>query len=166
MKCGKENKKLTCEYYKRLINIYDDSMKSDTKKNHYYSKKRTGGSIVQPETVMLAHLMSSANRNVKQQQAVVDSLNENQVHQIGKFLKHILNAKHKLPRNQIKQLIRDRNLIDAIITGRGSLSTRKNILKLKTRNQKGGFLDTLLPVALSLAGPTIKGLGSILKKIF
>ena len=165
MKCNKENK-LTRKYYERLINIYDNGMKSGMKKNRYYSKKRTGGSIVQPETVMLAHLMSSANRNVKQQQAVVDSLNENQVCQIGKFLKQILNAKHKLPRNQIKQLIRDRNLIDAIITGRGSLSTRKNILKLKTKNQKGKFLSALLPVALSLAGPTIKGLGSVFKKIF
>ena len=65
MKRGKE-KKLTHEYYKRLINIYDDGMKSGTKRNHYYSKKRTGGLIVQPETVMLAHLISSANRNVKQ----------------------------------------------------------------------------------------------------
>ena len=108
---------------------------------------------------MLAHLMSSANRNVKQRQAVVDLLNENQVCQIGKFLKQILNAKDKLPRNQIKQLIRDRNLIDAIITGRGLLFTRKSILKLKTKNQKGGFLSALLPVALSLAGPAIKGLG-------
>ena len=78
MKRGKENKKLTREYYKRLINIYDNGMKSGTKK---------------------------------------------------------------------KQLIRVRNLIDAIITGRGSLFTRKNILKLKTRNQKGGFLSALLPVA-------------------
>ena len=66
MKHGKENKKLTHEYYERLINIYDDGMKSSIKKNHYYSKKRTGCSIVQPETVMLAQLMSSANRNVKQ----------------------------------------------------------------------------------------------------
>ena len=97
---------------------------------------------------------------------VVDLLNENQVRQIGKFLKQIFNAKHKLPRNQIKQLIRDRNLIDAIITERGSLSTRKNILKLKTKNQKGRFLGALLPVALSLAGPAIKGLGSVFKKIF
>ena len=142
---------MTHEYYERLINIYDNGMKSGTKKTHYYSKKRMGGSIVQPEMVMLVHLMSLANRNVKQQQAIVDSLNKNQVRQIGKFLKQILNAKHKLPRNQIKQLIRDRNLIDAIITGRGSLSTRKNILKLKTRNQKGGFLGALLPMALSLA---------------
>ena len=66
MKCGKENKKLTHEYYQRLINIYNNGMKSGMKKNCYYSKKRIGGSIVQPETVMLAHLMSSANRNVKQ----------------------------------------------------------------------------------------------------
>ena len=164
MKRGKENK-LTRKYYERLINIYDDGMKSGMKKTCYYRKKRTGGSIVQPETVMLVHLMNSANRNVKQQ-AVVDSLNKNQLHQIGKFLKQILNTKHKLPRNQIKELIRDRNLIDAIITGRGSLSTRKNILKLKTKNQKGGFLGALLPVALSLAGPAIKGPGSIFKKIF
>ena len=154
------------EYYERLINIYDNGMKSGMKKNSYYSKKKTRGSIVQPETVMLAHLMSSVNRNDKQQQVVVDSLNENQVRQIGKFLKDILNAKHKLPRNQIKQMIRDRNLIDAIITGRGSLSSRKNLLKLKTRNQKGEFLSALLPVALSSAGPIIKGLGSIFKKIF
>ena len=66
MKRGKENKKLTHEYYERLINIYDDGMKSSTKKNHYYSKKRMGGSIVQPKTVMLVQLMSSANRNVEQ----------------------------------------------------------------------------------------------------
>ena len=33
MKRGKENKKLTHEYYERLINIYDDGMKSGTKKN-------------------------------------------------------------------------------------------------------------------------------------
>ena len=43
MKRGKENKKLTCEYYERLINIYDNGMISGTKKNCYYSKKRMGG---------------------------------------------------------------------------------------------------------------------------
>ena len=127
-------------------------------------KKRGGGNVL-PETVMLAHLMSSANRNVKQRQAVVDSLNENQVRHVGKLLKKVLNTKRKLPKNQIKQLIRDRNLINALIKGQGTVSTRKKILKLKTKNQKGGFLGALLPVAMSLAGPAIKGLGKVFESL-
>ena len=126
-------------------------MKSGTKRNCYYSKKRTRGSIDQPKTVMLAHLMSSANRNIKQRQAVVDSLNENQVHQIGKFLKQILNAKHKLPRNQIKQLIRDRNLINAIIPQRGSLSTRKKQLETQNQESERGVSRCSPPCGLEFA---------------
>ena len=164
MKDGKP-RKLTCDYYENLINIYDNRMKSGPKKNYRSKKHKWGGSLVHPESVMLAHLMSSANRNTKQRQAVVDSLNESQVRHIGRLLKHVLNAKRKLPKNQIKQLIRDRNLIDAIIMGKGTLSTRKNISKLKMRNQKGGFLGALLPVALSLAGPAIKTLGKVFKSI-
>ena len=114
---------------------------------------------------MLTHLMSTANKNVKQCQVVVDSLNSSQLREIGKYLKQILNTRQKLPKNQINQLIRDRKLIDALISGKGTVTTRKKILKLKTKNQKGGFLGALLPLALNLAGLAIKGLGSIFKKL-
>ena len=120
-----------------------------------------GGGSLAPETVMLAHLMSTANRNVKQRQAVVDSMNEHQVRQVGKMVKKVLNMKRKLPKKDIKKLVRDRNLIDALIKGKGSIATRKKILRLKLKNQKGGFLGPLLPLALSLAKPAIQTLGKI-----
>ena len=43
MKHGKENKKLTCEYYERLINIYDDGMESSTKKKTVITARREWG---------------------------------------------------------------------------------------------------------------------------
>ena len=121
---------------------------------------RRGGTLA-PETVMLAHLMSTANRNVKQRQAVVESMNDHQVQQIGKMMKKALNMKRKLPKKDIRKLLRDRTLKDAIVNGKGSINTRKKILKLKLRNQKGGFLGPLLPSALSLAKPAIQTFGKI-----
>ena len=41
MKGGKENK-LTHKYYERLINIYDDSMKSSTKKTIITARREQG----------------------------------------------------------------------------------------------------------------------------
>ena len=38
-----------------------------------------GGGRISPETFMLAHLMSKVNKNTKQQRAVVDYMNANQM---------------------------------------------------------------------------------------
>ena len=80
MRRGKE-KKLTREHYEKLINIYDGkkNMKKGGKKYRRGTRTFGGLSAVHPETVMLAHFMSSANRNAKQREAVVDLLNEKQV---------------------------------------------------------------------------------------
>ena len=147
-------KKLTREDYIRIIGGMGG------KKRGGGGGVRRGGTLA-PETVMLAHLMSTANRNVKQRQAVVDSMNDHQVRQIGRMMKKVLNMKRKLPKKEISKLLRDRKLIDAIVNGKGSINTRKKILKLKLRNQKGGFLGPLLPLALSLAKPAIQTLGKI-----
>ena len=151
-------KKLTRDDYLEIIGMV-------SKKRRGGGGGGGGGGSVTPEAVMLAHFMSTANKNVKQREAVVDSMNEKQVKQIGKLVKNVLNMKRKLPKKEIKKLVRDRNLIEALIKGKGNVNTCKKILKLKLRNQKGGFLGPLLPLALTLAKPAIDTLGAVFKKI-
>ena len=45
------------------------------------------------------------------------------------MVKGVLHTQRKLPKKQLKQLIRDRNFIDTLVKGRGSLEMRKKILK-------------------------------------
>ena len=130
---GKREKKLaqkkyTREDYIRIIGMGD--------KKRGGGRRGGGGGSLAPETVMLAHLMSTANRNVKQPQAVVDSMNEHQVRQVGKMVKKVLNMKRKLPKKDIKKLVRDRNLIDALIKGKGSIATRKKKSEIETQESE------------------------------
>ena len=64
-------KKLTREDYIRIIGGMEVREQGG-------GGMRRGGTLA-PQMVMLAHLMSTANRNVKQRQAVVESMNDHQV---------------------------------------------------------------------------------------
>ena len=70
-------------------------------------------------------------------------------------MRGVLNICGKLPKKQINQLIRDKKFIDAIVRGRGALSTQKKILS----DQRGGFPGILFPLAAQLAAPVIGQLG-------
>ena len=108
---------------------------------------------------MLVHMMSKTNKNAKQRKAIVDSLNATQMQDVGHLVRGVLNVHHKLPEKQINQLIRDRKFIDAIVKGKGALSTRKKILS----DQRGGFPGILFPLAAQLAAPVIGQLGKLFK---
>ena len=112
-----------------------------------------------PEALMLAHMMSKMNKNAKQQKAIIDSLNATQMQDVGHLVRGVLNVHCKLPKKQINQLIRDRKFIDAIVRGKGVLSTQKKILS----DQRGGFPGILFPVAAQLAAPVIGQLGKLFK---
>ena len=45
---------------------------------------------ISPETMMLAHLMSKAIKNVKQKRAVIDSMNTSQMKHFGHMVKGLL----------------------------------------------------------------------------
>jgi len=163
MTLPKGKRKLTRRDYEELM--YSDSgrkrrRRRTTGRSHRGGGGTTGGGRITPEAFMLAHLMSKANKNAKQRKAVVDSMNASQMKHVGRLVRGVLETRRKLPKNQLRQLIRDRNFINALVKGRGSLDTRKKILK----DQRGGFIGALLPIAASLAAPVIQSLGKIFKR--
>ena len=157
MALPKKKRKLTRKDYEALM--YGDGGKRRRRRSHRGGGAVTRGGRISPETFMLAHLMSKANKNAKQRKAVVDSMNASQMKHVGRLVRGVLNTRRKLPKKQLRQLIRDRNFIDALVKGKGSLDTRKKILK----DQRGGFIGALLPIAASLAAPAIQTLGKIFK---
>lgn len=100
------------------------------------------------EGVMLSQML--ARRKGKSRHALIDGLTNSQMNGIGKAFGKFLRLQKKLPDKRIKQLIRDQQLVNAIVQGHGPLRTRKKILK-----QKGGFLPAILPMAAKMLGPML-----------
>ena len=75
------------------------------------------------EALMFVHMMSKTNKNARQRKAIVDSVNATQMRDVGHLVRGVLNVHGKLPKKLINQLIRDRKFIDAIVRGKGELST-------------------------------------------
>ena len=147
-------RKLTRSNYEELIGL-----KGGRGKRKKRSVKGGGKTSHLPEAMMLAHMMSKTNKNAKQRKAIIDSLNATQMRDVGHLVRGVLNVRRKLPEKQINQLIRDRKFIDAIVKGKGALSTRKKILS----DQRGGFPGILFPLAAQLAAPVIGQLGKLFK---
>lgn len=153
-------RQLTRSDYEELIGL--KAGRGKRKKWGKRSLKGGGGKKTRshlPEAMMLAHMMSKTNKNAKQRKAIVDSLNATQMRDVGHLVRGVLNVRRKLPEKQINQLIRDRKFIDAIVKGKGALSTRKKILS----DQRGGFPGILFPLAAQLAAPVIGELGKLFK---
>ena len=151
-------RKLTRSDYEELIGL-----KAGRGKRKKWGKRslKGGGKTRShlPEAMMLAHMMSKTNKNAKQRKAIVDSLNATQMRDVGHLVRGVLNVRRKLPEKQINQLIRNRKFIDAIVKGKGALSTRKKILS----DQRGGFPGILFPLAAQLAALVIGELGKLFK---
>ena len=110
-------RKLTRSDYEELIGLKGGRGKRKR------SVKGGGKTSHLPEAMMLAHMMSKTNKNAKQRKAIIDSLNAIQMRDVGRLVRGVLNVHRKLPEKQINQLIRDRKFIDAIVKGKGALST-------------------------------------------
>ena len=149
MPCHSSSKHLTDE---ELIGL-----KGRRRKRRGMVKSGSGGKT--GDMVLPEAMMSKVNKNTKQLKVIVDSLNASQMCGVGRLVKGILNVCHNLHKKQISQLIRDRKFIDAIVKGKGMVSTRKKILS----DQRGGFPGILFPLAAQLAASVISQLGKFFR---
>ena len=103
------------------------------------------------QSVMLANLVGNNNKNVPQRRAIASTLSKSQMNGMGIIWKKFLTSQYPLPNRQIKQLIRDKKLIDSFFNARIPTETRRKILM-----QKGGILPFLLPLAAKVVvGPLL-----------
>ena len=128
------------------------------KRNKKRRPKISGNKIM--EAVMLGHMLGKNNKNAVQKKAVVDTMSGSQMTGMGRVWKNFMSSCYPLPQKQIKQLVRDRKLIDSIFNSKIPLDTRRCILK-----QKGGIFPTLFPIAAKVIGSSLLGpiIGKILK---
>ena len=103
------------------------------------------------QSAILANLMGNNNKNVPQRRAIASTLSKSQMNGMGIIWKKFLTLQYPLPNRQIKQLIRDKKLIDSFFNARIPTETRRKIL-----TQKGGILPFLLPLAAkAVVGPLL-----------
>ena len=79
---------------------------------------------------------------------------------MGRVWKNFMSFHYPLSQKQIKQLVRDRQLIKSIFNPKLPLDTRRRILK-----QKGGLFPALFSIAAKVIGSSLLGpiIGKILK---
>ena len=125
-----------------------------TKKKKRQKKKPTGGALLLTEallhSMMLAKLLGRDNKNAQQKRAIASMLTKSNMNGMGRLWKKFLNSKYPLPQKQIKQLVRDKKLIDLFFDSRIPLDTRRRIVA-----QEGGFLGFLLPLITKVATPLV-----------
>lgn len=103
------------------------------------------------QSAMLANLLGKKNKNAQQRRAIAATLSKSQMNGMGVMWKKFLASQYPLPNRQIKQLIRDKKLVDSFFNARIPTETRRRIL-----TQKGGILPFLLPlVAKAAVGPLL-----------
>ena len=136
-----------------MIGLRDERQKGKKKKRQK-KKKSTGGVLPMTKallhSMMLAKLLGRDNKNVQQKRAIAATLTKSNMNGMGQLWKTFLNSKDPLPRKQIKQLIRDKKLIDSFFDARIPLDTRRRIVA-----QEGGFLGFLLPLISKVAAPHV-----------
>ena len=122
------------------------------KKKKRQKKKLTSGALHPTKallhSIILAKLLGRDNKNAQQKRAMAATLTKSNMNGIGRLWKKFLNLKYPLPEKQIKQLIRDKKLIDSFFDTRIPLDTRRRIVA-----QEGGFLGFLLPLITKVAAP-------------
>ena len=137
--------------YEAMIGLWKERQ---TKKKKRQKKKLTGGVLLLTKallhSMMLAKLLGRDNKNMQQKRAIASMLTKSNMNGMGWLWKKILNSKYPLPQKQIKQLVRDKKLIDSFFDSRIPLDTRRRIVA-----QEGGFLGFLLPLITKVAGPLV-----------
>ena len=142
--------------YEAMIGLRKEKNKKRQK------KKLTSGALHATKallhSMMLAKLLGRDNKNAQQKRAIAAMLSKSDMNGMGRMWKKFLNSKYPLSKKQIKQLIRDKKLIDSFFDTRIPLNTRRRIVA-----QEGGFLGFLLPLITKVAVPLV---GSVAHKLF
>ena len=137
-------------------------LRKEKKKKKRQKKKPTSGALHATKALLhsmiLAKLLGRDNKNAQQKRAIAAMLSKSDMNGMGRMWKKILNSKYPLPKKQIKQLIRDKKLIDSFFDTRILLDMRRRIVA-----HQGGFLGLLLPLITKVAVPLV---GSVAHKLF
>ena len=124
--------------YEAMIGLRDERQKRKKKRQ---KKKSMGGALpmtkVLLHSMMLVKLLGRDNKNVQQKRAIAATLTKSNMNGMGRLWKTFFNSKYPLPPKQIKQLIRDKKLIDSFFDARIPLDTRRRIVA-----QEGGVSGT------------------------
>ena len=145
--------------YEAMIGLRKERQK---KKKKRQKKKPTSGALHLTKallhSIMLVKLLGRDNKNAQRKRAIAATLIKSNMNGMGRLWKKFLNSKYPLPQKQIKQLIRDKKLIDLFFDTRIPLDMRRRIVA-----QEGGFLGFLLPLIMKVAVPLV---GSVAHKLF
>ena len=137
-------------------------LRKEKKKKKRQKKKPTSGALHATKallhSMMLAKLLGRDIKNVQQKRAIAATLSKSDMNGMGRMWKKFFNSKYPLPKKQIKQLIRDKKLIDLFFDTRIPLNMRRRIVA-----QEGEFLGFLLPLITKIAAPLV---GSVAYKLF
>lgn len=144
-------KRWSREDYKKMIGLKGKKAKRKRR------VKMSGGAALSLPTmndaVLLARMLTKKNRNAKQRNAIIDTMDNAQMNQFGKMVKQFMSSDYKMPAKHLKRLQRDNKFVKALMDPRVPLVTRKKILQ---QTQKGGFLGAVLPMLLkSVAAPIL-----------
>lgn len=133
--------------------------KADWSKSDYLKmlpkKKKKGDKKWFKENVHLFGMLSKANKNKKQKEAVIDLMDKKQISGVKKLADQFLKAKYSVPELQLKKLKKDRDYIYKIAEASTPWKVKKKII-----SQRGGFISALIPLAANAI------LGPVFDKLF
>lgn len=89
----------------------------------------------------------ATSKEAKRRKALLEIASRTEIDAISECLLNILSGKVKIPPKKLHHLRKIKRHLRDLTNKRCSFKKRKQILK-----QKGGFLPTLLPIALSVLG--------------
>ena len=121
--------------YEAMIGLKKDKSMRRKKRQ---KKKSAGGALLPTKallhSIMLAKLLERDNKNVQQKRAIAATLTRSNMNGMGQLWRKFSNMKYPLPQKQIKQLIRNKILIDSLFDSSIPLDTRRRIVA-----QEGDF---------------------------
>ena len=145
--------KWSCLDYEAMIGL---------RKKKRQKKRPSGGALLLTKallrSIMLVKLLGTDNKNAQQKRAVAAMLTKSNLNGMDWLWRKFFNSEYPLPQKQIKQLIRDKKLIDSFFDSRIPLDTRR-----RTVAQEGGFLGFLLPL---ITKDTVPLVGLVAHKLF
>ena len=107
-----------------------------------------------PKAFIHADFLSviSKTRNKKKRSGLIDFATKQQLEAIAECIENVLNGNVALTANQSKCLAKHKNTMRMVSNHGVSLPMKKRVLK-----QEGGFLATLIPLAVSALGSLVSG---------
>lgn len=122
-----------------------------------HTKAKRKGGKKKKEPLAIKHkdyltLLSKTKTSVRRQK-LIDAGNNGEINAVSECIRNLIDGNVPLNKAQLKTLRRYKTILRTLAKKCGGVKDRRAILR-----QKGGFLATLLPIALSAVSSLIGGL--------